>query len=127
MILLNSTERFEFIDITSKVQVELSKSKIKNGLCHVYCPHTTAGLTINEGADPFVKADILKKLREIVPENDGYEHIEGNSDSHIMSSLVGAEKTIPIKNGKLQLGTWQSLFFTEFDGPRNRKVIITVQ
>ena len=127
MISINSLERFEFIDITIPVQSEVSKSKLKDGLCHIYCPHTTAGITINEGADASVKLDILKKLKEMVPKNDGYKHSEGNSDSHIMSSLVGVEKTIPIKNGKLDLGTWQSIFFCEFDGPRNRKIIVTVQ
>ena len=112
------------IDITARVQTAVSESKVKDGLCLVFVPHTTAAVTINENADPDVKADILKKLAELVPENDNYAHSEGNSDAHVKSSLVGCSETIAIQNGKLVLGTWQGIIFCEFDGPRNRKALV---
>ena len=118
---VRSTKKEEFIDITDNINDLLN---IDNGTCILYCPHTTAGLTINEGADPSVKVDILNALKRIVPDNINYEHSEGNSPAHIKSSLMGSSLTILVENKKLKLGTWQSVFFCEFDGPRNRKVKI---
>ena len=118
--------RIDMVDITSKVQGEVKKSGVKDGLCIVYVPHTTAGITINEGADPAVCSDIIRKLNELVPAGDGYRHVEGNSDSHIKASLMGSSVTLLIENGALVLGTWQKIFFCEFDGPRSRKVYIKV-
>ena len=123
---INTSERNELIDITDKVQKIVKESSVKEGVCVVYCPHTTAGVTINEGADPDVKADILAKLSEIVPEDGGYKHAEGNSDAHIKSSLVGASSTVLIKDNGLILGRWQAVYFAEFDGPRKRKVIVKI-
>jgi len=117
--------RSEFIDITSEVQRIVSKSKIKSSLCTVFCPHTTAGLTINENADSDVVADIINHLNKLVPES-GFKHSEGNSDAHIKASLMGSSLNIIIENGKLVLGTWQGIYFCEFDGPRERKVFVNV-
>ena len=113
--------RIEMVDMTSSVQKEVSKSGVSDGVCMVYVPHTTAGLTINEGADPSVCQDILTKLTEMVPPDAGYRHMEGNSDSHIKASLVGNSVSVLVENGRLVLGTWQKIFFCEFDGPRSRK------
>lgn len=112
----------QFIDITALVQERVTASTIADGLCHLYNPHTTAGLTINEGADPTVQSDILAALQRIVP-LDRYQHLEGNSPAHVMASLVGSSVTVFVKNGSLQLGTWQKIFFCEFDGPRSRKLL----
>ncbi len=120
---ISSSKRNELIDITSKIQELIN---IDNGICFIYCPHTTAAITINENADPDVKTDILGHLNSLIPENSNFKHSEGNSDAHIKSSIIGASETIIIKNRKLQLGTWQSIFFCEFDGPRQRKVIIKI-
>lgn len=121
---IKSAKRIEFIDITAEVQNTLKESKIENGLCVVYAPHITAAITINENADPDVIADIIAMLNALVPEKGNYSHSEGNSDAHIKSSLLGNEKTLIIKNGKLLLGKWQGIYFCEFDGPRERKVYI---
>jgi len=118
--------RTEFIDITSEIQRLVNDSNIKNGTCYLYAPHTTAGITINEGADPSVVKDIQNTLSKLVPHNLNYSHTEGNADAHIKSTLVGVSKTVPIDNGKLALGTWQSIFFCEFDGPRNRSVLVKI-
>jgi secondary thiamine-phosphate synthase enzyme len=112
------------VDITSQVQNEVSKGNLDDGLCVVYVPHTTAGITINEGADPAVCKDILNKLNDLVPANAGYRHMEGNADSHIKTSLMGSSVTVIVENGRLVLGTWQKIFFCEFDGPRSRKVFV---
>jgi secondary thiamine-phosphate synthase enzyme len=112
----------EFVDITSLVQKEVSKS-IRDGVCYVYNPHTTAGLTINEGADPAVQDDIVAVLKKVIPHDYPYKHMEGNSPAHIMASLMGSSVTVFVENGRLVLGTWQKIFFCEFDGPRSRKVI----
>ena len=125
-ISIKSTSRAEFIDITSNVQQAIDETNINTGICCVYVPHTTAGLTINEGADPAVSRDILKTLDKLIPHKDNYSHMEGNSDSHIKTAIVGTSQNIIIDKGKLQLGTWQSIFFCEFDGPRSRKVIVKV-
>lgn len=119
---ISSTKRNELIDITSEVGPLIKD--VKEGTVTIFCPHTTAAITINENADPDVKRDILYKLSNLIPESDDYHHSEGNSDSHLKSSLVGASETVIIKDGKLILGTWQSIFFAEFDGPRSRKIIV---
>jgi secondary thiamine-phosphate synthase enzyme len=114
--------RTELVDITGEVQAAVREAGIRDGVCMIYVPHTTAAVTINENADPTVKADILKVINKIIPWDDGYRHLEGNSAAHIKSSLVGASELIAIAGGKLKLGTWQGIFFCEFDGPRRRKV-----
>ena len=113
-----------FVDITRQVEEEVRKSDIKSGICVVYVPHTTAAVTINENADPTVRQDILMTLRKAVPDSVPYAHAEGNSPAHVKSSLVGSSITIPIEEGKLVLGTWQGVFFCEFDGPRRRQVYV---
>jgi secondary thiamine-phosphate synthase enzyme len=123
---IKTHSRIDMVDITASVQNEISKAGITDGICAVYVPHTTAGMTINEGADPAVCQDIIKKLADLVPPNAGYRHMEGNSDSHIKTSLIGNSVTVLVENGRLVLGTWQKIFFCEFDGPRNRKVYIKV-
>ncbi len=123
---VKTKSRTEFIDITSDVKQIVSKSGVKSGVCYVYVPHTTAGVTINEGADPAVVKDILATLNKLIPHNNNYLHMEGNSDAHIKTSLMGPSQSIIIEEGKLLLGTWQSIFFCEFDGARSRKVKIKV-
>ena len=119
-----SKRRNEMIDITSNVQDIIEDEKIENGFAVIYVPHTTAGITINEGADPSVQEDILHTLEKIIPENDDYQHLEGNSDAHIKASFLGSSVLVLVKNNRILLGTWQHIFFYEGDGPRNRKVII---
>jgi secondary thiamine-phosphate synthase enzyme len=116
--------RTEMKDITGTVQKEVSKTGISDGICTVYVPHTTAGVTINEGADPAVCDDILNKLNQLVPRAGGYRHMEGNADSHIKASMMGSSVTVLIEKGHLVLGTWQKIFFCDFDGPRTRKVYV---
>ncbi|MBI4682251.1 MAG: YjbQ family protein [Nitrospirae bacterium] len=116
--------RTEFVNITLDVQKLVKESGIKNGVCYVYVPHTTAGVTINEGADPSVVQDIQNMLNKLIPHDAGYRHMEGNSDAHIKTSLVGSSGTVIIEGGKLLLGTWQAIFFCEFDGPRDRKIMV---
>ncbi|MCD6471909.1 YjbQ family protein [Candidatus Aerophobetes bacterium] len=116
----------EFINITPQVENEVKKSGVKEGVCYLYIPHTTAGITINEGADPDVKRDILNQLNNIVPFNGNYYHREGNSSAHIKSSFIGCSETLLIYNNQLILGRWQSIYFCEFDGPRNRQLIIKI-
>jgi len=118
---LATSSQMELVGISRKIGDIISKNSISFGICYLFNPHTTAGLTINEGADPDVCDDIIKGLLHIVP-NLNYKHLEGNSPAHIMSSLVGTSLVINIIDGKLQLGTWQRVFFCEFDGPRTRKV-----
>jgi len=120
----NST--VDFIKIDHQVQQMVTESGVKDGICIIYVPHTTAAVTINEGADPSVVTDIKKELNKIIPFQDNYEHSEGNSAAHIKCSLVGASETIIIENGQLKLGTWQSIFFCDFDGPRNRTVWVKI-
>ncbi len=116
----------EFIDITAQVNSMILKEKINDGICLVYIPHTTCGITINEAADPDVQRDILKELNKIVPFNDNYAHIEGNSAAHIKASLIGSSISIPISNSRSVLGTWQGIFLCEFDGPRERSVYLQI-
>jgi secondary thiamine-phosphate synthase enzyme len=125
---VSSKSRNEILDITDKVQQAIEESEIKNGDVIVYCPHTTAGITINENADRSVLHDITLTLNELIPEGrNGYRHMEGNSDSHCKSSIIGASEQLLIKEGMLRLGTWQGVFFCEFDGPRNRKVFVQIK
>ena len=121
-ITVHSTDQTEIIDITHKVQSIADHSGLKNGLCLIFVPHTTAAVTINEIADPDVKSDILKEINKVIPFSDSYRHMEGNSAAHIKSTLVGASELIPVEDGRLTLGTWQGVFFCEFDGPRTRRV-----
>jgi secondary thiamine-phosphate synthase enzyme len=123
---VQSGSRTELIDITSKIQEAVRASGIVEGFCMVYVPHTTAGLAINENADPSVKSDILMILNQIVPWEADYRHLEGNSPAHVKSSLVGVSQLIPVEKGQLLLGTWQGIFFCEFDGPRKRNVHVRV-
>jgi len=125
---ISSKNRNQMIDITEEVQSLLTKSGISEGIVTVYCPHTTAAITINENADPSVMHDILLTLSELIPQHQsGYRHSEGNSDAHCKSSFVGCSEQILIKGGKLNLGTWQGIFFCEFDGPRSRTFIVQVR
>lgn len=121
-LVVSTSATMQFSDITAQLQKAVTASTVVDGICHVYNPHTTAGLTINEGADPDVQADILAALQKIVPQIR-YQHGEGNSPAHVMASLTGSSVTVFIENGRLQLGTWQKIFFCEFDGPRSRKVL----
>ena len=123
---VRSSKQTEFIDITRLVQEIVQKAGVEDGLCMLFVPHTTAAVTINENADPSVPRDILMELNKIVPFEDRYQHTEGNSSAHIKSSLVGCSQTLFIESGRLLLGTWQGIFFCEFDGPRNRQVYVTV-
>jgi secondary thiamine-phosphate synthase enzyme len=122
IVQVKSKTQTEFIDITPDIQNTVKASGIGNGFCMLYVPHTTAGITINESADPSVKSDILMILNKIVPWEAGYGHLEGNSPAHIKATLVGASELIAVENDRLVLGTWQGIFFCEFDGPRTRKV-----
>lgn len=124
IINVRTTYRTEMINITGKINDVLKKHDIKEGICCVYVPHTTAAVTINENADPSVKSDVLYKLEDLIPKNDSYTHLEGNSDGHVKSILTGNSISIIIDNSRLVLGSWQGLYFCEFDGPRNRKVYV---
>jgi secondary thiamine-phosphate synthase enzyme len=121
---VRSRSRIEFIDITGMVQEVVKEAGIKSGICYLYVPHTTAGVTINEGADPSVQRDIQNTLSRLVPHDMNYFHREGNADAHIKSTVVGTSVNVIVDEGKLLLGTWQSIFFCEFDGPRHRRVAI---
>ena len=124
-ITITSRKRNEMIDITAQIVSQLSEVPIKNGEVTVFCPHTTAAITINENADPSVVSDVLLTLEELLPQHRrGYRHAEGNSDAHVKSSLVGVSEQILIKDGSIMLGTWQGVYFCEFDGPRTRNAIL---
>jgi secondary thiamine-phosphate synthase enzyme len=116
----------ELIDLTGRVQKVVSESGVAEGLCHVFVPHTTAGVTINENADPSVKADILMVLNKIISDKEPYRHSEGNSPAHIKATLTGPQLTVLVSGGRLVLGTWQAIYFCEFDGPRTRKVHVKI-
>ncbi len=118
--------RTEFIDITSKVQEIVGESKAREGICYLFVPHTTAAITINENADPSVQYDILMELNKVIPFDENYRHIEGNSAAHIKASIVGFSETIFVESGRLVLGTWQGIYFCEFDGPRTRRLHVKV-
>ncbi len=119
---VSTNQHMHLVDITSEVQELVRQTGVEDGICYLFNPHTTAGLTINEGADPDVRTDIIKGLKEIVPLDYPFKHREGNSPSHIMASLMGASLTMMVSNNQLQLGTWQAIYFCEFDGPRTRQI-----
>lgn len=123
---IQTDSRNQLVDITSKIQALVSEAGINDGYIVIFVPHTTAAVTINENADPSVKADILGYLEKLIPKNAGFSHAEGNSDAHIKASLTGFSETIFLSNGKLELGTWQGIYFCEYDGPRNRKLNIRI-
>jgi secondary thiamine-phosphate synthase enzyme len=122
---VKTSQREQFVDVTRLVQQALEALGAKDGLCHVFSPHTTAGVTVNENADPDVPADMLKWFREAIPQDGGFRHGEGNADAHIKTSLVGCFQLVPVRNGKLALGTWQGVFLCEFDGPRTRELRVS--
>lgn len=126
LLTVKTKTQTELVDITAKVQDMVNSAAIGTGLCMLYVPHTTAAVTINESADPSVKSDILMVLNWIVPWEAGYRHLEGNSPAHIKATLVGASELIAIENNRLVLGTWQGIFFCEFDGPRTRKMHVKI-
>lgn len=123
---IKSKSKTEFIDITDDIHEAIKEAGVKSGICCIYVPHTTAGITINEGADPSVKRDILTTLNKLIPFEGNYQHMEGNSAAHIKSTIVGVSQSIIIEEGKALLGTWQSVYFCEFDGPRHRRVIVKI-
>lgn len=123
---ISTHSQVEFIDITDAIQLVISDSKVSSGLCQIFIPHTTAAVTINENADPSVRRDIINELNKVIPIDDNYHHSEGNSAAHIKSSLLGCSLTIIIEENRLQLGTWQGIYFCEFDGPRQRKVWVKI-
>ena len=126
IIRISSTKREEIIDITGEVRAIVRNSKVRSGIAVIYVPHTTAAVTINENADPSVKRDIINTLYKLIPENDRYAHLEGNADAHIKASVVGSSRIVIIEDGEIQLGTWQGVFFMEFDGPRRREVFVEI-
>jgi len=123
---VRTTSRVEMVDITSQIQELVQHSGVEEGVCHLFEAHTTAGLTINENADPSVQADILMVLNRIISDQEAYRHLEGNSPAHIKASLMGAQLSVLVSNGRLLLGTWQGIYLCEFDGPRTRKVHIKI-
>ncbi len=125
-ISVKTTRRIEAVDITGPVARAVEESKVKEGVVTVYVPHTTAGVTINEGADPDVMRDVMEVLTRMAPASGAYRHLEGNADSHVKATITGSSVSVIVHNGKLMLGTWQKIFFMEFDGPRHRQVYIKV-
>ncbi len=125
-ITIQTNTQTQILDITAQVQKVVSESGITEGLCCVFVPHTTAGVTINENADPSVKQDIVMELNKVIPFDDNYSHSEGNSAAHIKASIIGSSENIPVKNNNLLLGTWQGICFCEFDGPRTRKFYVKI-
>jgi secondary thiamine-phosphate synthase enzyme len=123
---VQTSAKTDLIDITRFVQVAVRKAKVAEGICVIFVPHTTAGITINENTDPAVSRDIVMMLNKIVPNQGSYQHLEGNSPAHIKASMIGFSQTVFVTSGKLVLGTWQAIFFCEFDGPRSRKVHVNV-
>ena len=121
-----TSSRAQMVDVTREVQQAISESGVQEGFCHIYVPQTTAGIAINENADPSVAQDILAVLEKIAPRGGSYRHLEGNADSHVKASIVGSSETVLIEGGRLVLGTWQGLFLCEFDGPRRRRLLVEV-
>lgn len=119
-----TSSRAQMVDVTREVQRAVSENGVQEGFCHIYVPHTTAGIAINENADPSVAQDILAVLEKMAPRGGSYRHLEGNADSHVKASIVGSSETVLIEGGRLVLGTWQGLFLCEFDGPRRRRLLI---
>ncbi len=120
------TPREDFVSITAQVQGAIAESGVQDGICVVYCPHTTAGITINENADPDVVTDLLLAYEKAFPDRPEFRHMEGNSAAHAKATAVGSSVTIPVKNGRPVLGTWQGVYFCEYDGPRHRQFFVTV-
>ena len=125
-IAVRTTAREELLDLTQQVQEAVRQSGIRTGMAWIMSPHTTAGITIQENADPDVRTDLLSHLRELVPRSAAFRHSEGNSDAHIKTSLVGASQAVPVEGGRLHLGTWQAIYFCEFDGPRSRQALVKI-
>ena len=123
---LRTSSRNEFLDLTREIQAAVMESGVREGLCHLFVPHTTAALTINENADPSVKSDILMVLNKIISDQEPYRHLEGNSPAHIKASLLGPQLTLMVSSGRLVLGTWQGIYLCEFDGPRSRRLHLKV-
>ena len=123
---LRTSSRNEFLDVTREIQAAVLESGVREGLCHLFVPHTTAALTINENADPSVKSDILMVLNKIISDQEPYRHLEGNSPAHIKASLLGPQLTLMVSSGRLVLGTWQGIYLCEFDGPRSRRLHLKV-
>ena len=124
---LPTSKKGEMIDVTKRVRAIVAASGVQFGLCSLFCPHTTAGVTLNENTDPDVQTDILNALERAVPRNERYyKHEEGNAPAHAKAAVLGFSETIPVQAGKLLLGPWQAIYFSEFDGPRNRKLVVTV-
>jgi secondary thiamine-phosphate synthase enzyme len=123
---IKTRTRVEFQEITLEIGNIVRASSVRNGVCHIFVPHTTAGVTVNEHADPSVAEDIMAQLEVMVPQHKGYRHLEGNAPAHIKASLMGSSVTLLIEDGELVLGTWQGIFFCEFDGPRNRKLLVKI-
>jgi len=126
-ISVSTRRREELVDITSSVEDAVGRAGISSGLCVLYCPHTTAAITVNEGADPSVAEDMVMGLRRLIPRDWDFSHMEGNSDAHLKASLIGPSETVIVDGGRLVLGTWQRIFFCEFDGPRKRVFFVKVQ
>jgi secondary thiamine-phosphate synthase enzyme len=125
-LMVRSGKRADAIEITDRVEQVVRESGVQTGLCQIYVPHTTAGVFINENADPDALSDILHALEALVPWEDGYRHAEGNAAAHIKATLVGTSQVVPVRNGRLALGRWQGIFFADFDGPRERHFQVTV-
>lgn len=123
---VQTKSRTELVDITQGIQRLVTESGVRSGVCYVYVPHTTSGITVNENTDPNVGRDILKELNKVIPFDDQYSHNEGNSAAHIKSTIVGVSKAVMVEEGRLALGTWQAIFYCEFDGPRDRRVFVKV-
>jgi secondary thiamine-phosphate synthase enzyme len=123
---VKTSRHTQLVNVTAEIEKLVTASGVANGVCHLYVPHTTAGVTINEGDDPDVARDIEATLDRLVPKDAGYKHFEGNSDSHIKSTLVGVSQSVQIESGRLQLGRWQAIFFCEFDGPRQRELRVKI-
>jgi secondary thiamine-phosphate synthase enzyme len=123
---VRTERREELVDITRRVAEAVASSGVAEGIAHVWCPHTTAAITVNEAADPSVARDVVAGLARFVPREGGWQHAEGNADAHLKTSLLGASASVPISGGRLALGTWQGIFFCEFDGPRTRRVEVRI-
>jgi secondary thiamine-phosphate synthase enzyme len=125
-ISVKTDSKTSLVDITGKIRDAVKKSGRKNGVCYLYAPHTTAAITINENYDPTVAMDIVEEMNKLIPMNGHYKHLEGNAAAHIKSAIIGSSRSVFIENGDLVLGTWQGIFFCEFDGPRRRKVLMKI-
>ena len=123
---VHTGSRTEFLDLTGRIQAAIQESGVQDGLCHLFVPHTTAAVTINENADPSVRADILMVLNKLISERESYRHLEGNSPAHIKASVIGPQLTLMVSGSRLVLGTWQGIFFCEFDGPRTRRLHLKI-